>query len=65
MTQTHLCNLFGEGVDGGGALLKTLRNSCLIILIYIGHMQSRQRPMGVLEDALEHWISPLRVLEAA
>jgi hypothetical protein len=30
-----------------------------------GHMQFRQRLMGVLEDILEHWISPMRVLEAA
>jgi hypothetical protein len=35
MAQTHLYNPFGVEVDGGGALLKSLRNSCLILLIYI------------------------------
>jgi hypothetical protein len=33
LAQTHLCNPFYAGVDGGGALLKSSRNSCLIFLI--------------------------------
>jgi hypothetical protein len=35
MAQTHLCNPFDAEVDGGGALLKSLRKSCLILLIYV------------------------------
>jgi hypothetical protein len=35
MVQTYLCNPFGVRVDGGGALLKSLRRSNLIFLMYI------------------------------
>jgi hypothetical protein len=34
MVQTCLYNTFGVGVDGGGVLLKSSENSCLIFLIY-------------------------------
>jgi hypothetical protein len=42
MVQTDLCNLFNVRVDGGGALLKSLRRSYLILMYIVSLTESLQ-----------------------